>query len=60
MNTEKKLKKLYFAYESIKLNNNVNSDFEKLMNQKLIDVLEPPTLQFSFNSLAELQRLANL
>ncbi|CAD8065036.1 unnamed protein product [Paramecium sonneborni] len=60
LNTEKKLKKLYFAYESIKLNNNVNSDFEKLMNQKLIDVLEPPTLQFSFNSLAELQRLANL
>ncbi|CAD8157108.1 unnamed protein product [Paramecium pentaurelia] len=59
-NTSKKLRKLYSAYESIKLSNNVKSDFEKLMNQKLIDVLEPPTLLHSFSSLAELQRLANL
>ncbi|CAK91418.1 unnamed protein product (macronuclear) [Paramecium tetraurelia] len=59
-NTSKKLRKLYSAYESIKLSNNSKSDFEKLMNQKLIDVLEPPTLLHSFSSLAELQRLANL
>ncbi|CAK84326.1 unnamed protein product (macronuclear) [Paramecium tetraurelia] len=54
-NTEKKFKKLYEAYENLALSED-QDETEKIMNQRLLQLVEP-TIQYSFNSLVEIERL---
>ncbi|CAD8125557.1 unnamed protein product [Paramecium sonneborni] len=55
-NTEKKLIKLYEAYESLVFAD-VQDESEKIMNQRLLELVEP-TIQYSFNSLVEIEKLS--
>nr|O00844.1 RecName: Full=Uncharacterized 80 kDa protein [Paramecium primaurelia]CAA73577.1 hypothetical protein [Paramecium primaurelia] len=55
-NTEKKFNKLYEAYEELALAEDPN-ETEKIMNQRLLKLVEP-TIQYSFNSLVEIEKLS--
>ncbi|CAD8169791.1 unnamed protein product [Paramecium pentaurelia] len=55
-NTEKKFKKLYEAYENLALSED-KDETEKIINQRLLELVEP-TIQYSFNSLVEIEKLS--
>ncbi|CAD8183483.1 unnamed protein product [Paramecium pentaurelia] len=55
-NTEKKFNKLYEAYEELALAEDPD-ETEKIMNQRLLKLVEP-TIQYSFNSLVEIEKLS--